>query len=300
MTTTGWPGHRGNWGRWDDGRGTLNLVTSEVVLSAVATVRSGRVLPLSRKLDVTDPPYYPQAAPAAFQHEMITASGSNAGGPVLAASDQITVQNHGLAVTHLDAICHIGFEGVGFDGLPFEQIVTMERAALRSGIQDAMPIVTRGVLADIARHRGVERLEPGDPVRLEELMDASPDLRPGDALIVRTGAWRTPGQPTGAKDRYGRLTGLHVECMDYLREADIGVLGTDGPGDNFPVTSPDCPLPIHVLALTFLGVHLVHNMDLEALADACAEESRNSFLFCVSPLNIPGGTGSPVTPVAVL
>ena len=88
--------------------------------------------------------------------------------------------------------------------------------------------------------------------------------------------------------------------MWYIAERDIAVLGTDGPGDNFPSPIDECHVSIHVLAETYLGLPLIHSMDMEALADECAKEGRNSFLFCLAPLNIVGGTGSPVTPIAVL
>lgn len=300
MSDDVWPGHYGNWGRWPNDRGTLNLVTDEVVRRAADTVTSGEVLHLSRPLDVTDPPYYPEAAPSAFQHEIITAWGSNAGGDVQAASDQIAVQNHGLTVTHLDAICHIGWRGRLFDDVPLEDAVTLDHGARRFAIDDQPAIVTRAVVADVARLRGVDRFEPGDPVLPDELRAAAPDLRPGDALLVRTGAWTAPPAPREDGDRYGRLTGLHVECMDFVREQDVAVLGTDGPGDNFPVTTSACNLPIHVLALVFLGLPLLHNLDLEVLADRCAETARRTCLLSVGALHIPRGTGSPVTPVAVL
>ena len=78
------------------------------------------------------------------------------------------------------------------------------------------------------------------------------------------------------------------------------MLGTDGPGDTFPVPIAECNLPVHVLALVYLGIHLVHNMDLEQLSDELSRRNRRSFMFSVAPLNIPGGTGSPATPLATI
>ena len=59
-------------------------------------------------------------------------------------------------------------------------------------------------------------------------------------------------------------------------------------------------LSIHLVAEVYLGLPLLHSLDLEELAGACAEERRDDFLFVVAPLKIAGATGSPVAPVCVL
>ena len=103
-----------------------------------------------------------------------------------------------------------------------------------------------------------------------------------------------------ARDRYGRLSGLHPDALRFVKERDAAVVGTDGPGDAFPVPVDDCRLPVHVLALVYLGVHLVHSMALDELAEALAAEGRDDFMLMLAPLAVPGGTGSPITPVAVI
>jgi kynurenine formamidase len=67
-----------------------------------------------------------------------------------------------------------------------------------------------------------------------------------------------------------------------------------------PPPDPGWPLAIHRCALVGMGIHLLDNLRLDLLADACAERGRWEFLFVVAPLQIGGGTGSPVNPVAVL
>ena len=169
-----------NWGRWgaDDERGTLNLVDGAAVLRAIGAVRTGTVLDLGRPLDVTAPPYYPQGLDVAVRHEMVTAWGSNAGGDVQAASDQLHVQCHGLDNTHMDALCHIGFGGVGYNGRAFREMVDMTGAAACDMLA-AGPVVTRGVLVDVPRLRGVDHLAGGEPVTDDDLRAAAPDVRPG-------------------------------------------------------------------------------------------------------------------------
>jgi kynurenine formamidase len=301
-------GVRSNWGRWgaDDERGTLNLITPDNALRAAATIRTGTTLTLGRALDVTDPPYYPQGLDAAVRHEMVTAWGSNAGGDVQAASDQVHVQCHGLDNTHMDALCHIGFGGIGYNGRPFREMVD-ETGASACDLLVAGPVVTRGVLVDVPRLRGVDHLAGGDPVTEDDLRAAAPDVRPGDALIVRTGRALTvePGRTAAetehrsASEKYGPIAGLHHGAMKVVAELDCGLLGTDGSADNFPAVD-DVRLPIHVLSLVHLGVHLLHNLALEELASALAERGTTEFMIVAAPLRLPRATGSPIAPVAVL
>jgi kynurenine formamidase len=221
---------------------------------------------------------------------------------VQGAGDEISIKIHGLTNTHLDAICHVSHNGLGFNGHLYTQMVTMQDGARYAAIDETGAVITRGVLVDIPRRRGVAYLEPGEPVGVQELREATPDLHAGDALLVRTGRWLAPVEMMDDRsvDPHGRYSGLHPECMWYIAERDVAILGTDGPGDNFPSPISECHLSIHVLAEAYLGLPLIHNMDLEALAVECAAEARNSFLFCLAPLRIVGGTGSPVTPIAVL
>ena len=297
-----------NWGRWgaDDQRGTLNLVTAESAVRAAATVRSGAVLTLGRPLDVTDPPYYPQGMDAAVTHEMVTTWASNAGGDVQAASDQVHVQCHGLDTTHMDALCHIGYGGIGWNGRDFRTMVDDTGASI-SDMTTAGPVVTRAVLVDVPRLRGIDHLPGGEPVTEDDLRAAAPDLRPGDALIVRTGRARTvePGRTAAqtegrsAQNKYGPIAGLHHSAMKVVAELDCGLLGTDGSADNFPAVD-DVRLPIHTLALVHLGVHLLHNLALEELADALAARGSSEFMLIAAPLQLPRATGSPISPVAVI
>lgn len=301
-------GVRANWGRWGqtDERGTLNLITAENVRRAAATIRTGTVVSLARSLDVTDPPYYPQGLDAAIKHEMVTAWNSNAGGDVQAASDQVHVQCHGLDNTHIDALCHIGFGGIAYGGREFASMVD-QTGASACDLLGMGPVVTRGVLVDVPRLRGVDHLAGGDPVTGEDLRAAAPDIGPGDALIIRTGRarTRTPGQSAAraegrtAETRYGPIAGLHHNAMGVIAEWDCGLLGTDGSGDNFPAVD-DQRLPIHVLSLVHLGLHLVHNLALEDLADILATRETKEFMLIAAPLALARATGSPVAPVAVL
>jgi kynurenine formamidase len=282
-----------NWGRWgpEDELGTLNLVTPEVTAAAAATVRAGRTVSCARPLDTQAAPDNPRPA----THVML---GTHAEGM---GSDSVAVAPHGFATTHIDALCHVFYEGELYNGFG-SATVTSDGAAhlgihhLRSGI------VTRGVLLDVAAERGLDALEPGEPVYPEDLdaAESSADLhvRAGDALLVRTGRWRWRDDH-GPWDAARLLAGLHASCLPWLRERDVAVLGGDGVSDVLPSLVEGVPLPVHSVGIVAMGLHLIDNVNLEPLAVACAREGRFEFLFVVAPLVVERGTASPVNPLAV-
>ncbi len=296
-----WPGHTGNWKRWPNDLGTLNLVTPEVTLRAIREVSSGEVISLSRP--VTD--REPIRGSACFEHTMLNAGAWDLEPDrpeSLNSADQVAYRTHGMVNTHLDALAHVGHAGKGFNGIDFGDMVTKEGGVKLAPIGDARAIVTRGVLIDIPRMRGVSHLHPGEFVRPEEIEAVAERLEPGDAALIRTGATLEDGlPPTDDSCRHGTWQGLHPECVEVLGGRDIGVLATDCGGDVFP--SPYGHIvrsPVHTLCLTYYGIHLLHNMDLESLSEICLARDRSSFLFVVTALHLERATGSLTSPVAVL
>lgn len=300
-STEKWPAHTGNWGRWPNDLGTLNLLTPDVVLRGVRSAVTGQVVSCTRP--VTD--FEPLRGDKCFHHEMLTAGAWDLEPErpeSLNSSDRVSYRTHGMVNTHLDALAHVGYDGQGFNGRPFAEMVTKEAGVKHGGIGNAVGIVTRGVLLDVARLRGVEFLKPGEFVKPEEVEKWAGLLEPGDAAIIRLGGTLAGGiPPKPGENKHGTWSGLHPECVEILGARDISLLGTDASGDVFP--SPYerfCRSPMHTLALAFYGIHLLHNMDLEALGSACAAQGRNSFMFTVSPLRMERATGSLASPVAVL
>ncbi len=282
-----------NWGRWgpEDERGALNLVTPEVTAAAAATIRSGRTVSCARPIDTRAAPDNPLPA----THVML---GTHAHGM---GADSLTIAPHGFATSHVDALCHVFHEGRLYNG--YDAASVTADGALRLGIQHLHSgIVTRGVLLDAAAGRGVAALEPGEPIYPEDLEAAESAaglrVRPGDALVVRTGRWHWRDEH-GPWDAASLLAGLHASCLPWLRERDVAVLGGDGVSDVLPSLVEGVPLPVHSVGIVAMGLHLIDNLDLEALAVACARECRSDFLFVVAPLVVERGTASAVNPLAV-
>ncbi len=282
-----------NWGRWGPGDqlGALNLVTPEVTAAAAATVRSGITVSCARPLPTT--PSLENPNPVA--HHMIGTATEGWG------ADYFAIASHGYATSHLDALSHIFHEGKIYNGYSSETVTA--HGATKLGIHHLKSgIVSRGVLLDMPNHQGVDALAPGQPIYPEDLEAAEAasglTVRSGDILLVRTGRWRWR-EEHGPWDPHDGLAGLDASCLPWLKAHDVALLGSDGVSDVMPSGVEGIGLPVHSVALVAMGLHLIDNLDLEALSRMCVSERRWGFLLTVAPLILYRGTASPVNPIAV-
>ena len=294
-----------NWGRWgaDDELGMLNHLGPQQRMSALQEVRAGRVISLAHDLGVAPSPENPIPA----QHHMLAAGDArdDSGIPGYEASrDYVGAHVHGLGVTHIDALCHMFVRGKMYNDVPASE-VRSDGARRNSVLSLSNGVVGRGVLLDIAKLRGVPFLEGNSAIRVEELVAAEDaqalEVRAGDILLVATGRDRRRAEQGGVLDPADGMAGLHPECLPWLREHEIALLGSDGISDPLPgVGTPNWPFPVHQIGITRMGLHLIDNMALGALGVACEEAKRWSFLFSLGVLRVPGGTGCPVNPIALI
>ena len=286
---------RRNWGRWGDrgSAGAMNLITAQKRLEAVGLVQNGRTVSLSRPWAVEPRAENPRPA----QHFMNVMDRGNGGG---AAMDFYGVYYHGTATTHIDALCHVWDEGGMWDGKSPGDILGFSGATY--GTVDAWSdgILTRGVLLDVPRHRGAPYVTLDAPVHAWELEDIASaqgvEIMPGDAVMVYSGREAYAAEHGGNWAGEPSRPGLHASCLTFVRNNDISILGWD-----MMDASPneyDIPWSVHGVIFAY-GVALLDNSLLEPLADACAEEGRYEFMITINPLNVVGGTGSPVNPIAV-
>ncbi len=288
------------WGRWgdDDERGALNLLTPARVAAAVRLARDGITVTLSLPLNTQAAPHCPTPA----DHHMTALAGDDIEpGEVDFIKDYVGLDYHNDGHTHIDALCHVAYEGSLYNGRSSADVG--EDGAEVNSIQVLKDgLVGRGVLLDIPRTRGVPWLDPGQHVFREDLEAAerAQDVTagPGDILLVRTGHVRRLAE-MGTWDTPVLKAGLHPTAMEFLAERDVAVLGSDGNNDTAPSSTEGVDFPIHVLAITAMGIHLLDYLQLNDLHHTCERMGRWEFLFMAAPLRIAGGTGSPLNPIAV-
>ncbi|MFJ2771914.1 cyclase family protein [Streptomyces sp. NPDC087300] len=293
-----------NWGRWgsDDEIGTLNLITDEVVREAAATVGSGRRVPLA--LPLKEDGVQTGMIPGRVNplHTMVQINQQIFGPGTVATSDDAVTMGLQTA-THWDALTHVSHSGVLYNGRPADTI-TAHAGARFSGIDKIPHLVSRGVLLDVARAKGLDRL-PGDHAVTPEDLDEAAEfggvtVRAGDIVLVRTGQLQV--YLAGDKHAYAYPSpGLSLRTPEWFHAHDVAAVANDTlTFEIFPPEIENLWLPVHALDLVEMGMLQGQNWNLEKLSTACAEESRYAFLLSAMPEPFIGGTGTPVAPVAVL
>lgn len=285
------------WGP-DDRRGALNFLTSAETLTGAGEVRLGRAISLAAPVEGRVAPDNPEPA----QHHMKGSPAAVGRRGLAFGMDRIEMNIHGNADSHIDALCHVILDGELYNGVPADTIT--ERGAAELSIAVAADgIVGRGVLLDVPGSRGVDWLEPGEHVIVEDLLAAERDqgvqVGRGDILLVRVGH-RQRRNELEPWDAAQSRAGLHPSVMPLLAERQIAMLGSDGNSDTAPSPVDGVDFPVHVLAINALGVMLLDYLQFGDLVQVCRETARWTFLCVIAPLRLPTGTGSPINPIAVL
>ena len=200
--------------------------------------------------------------------------------------------------THIDALCHQAVDLHFYGGVPAEESV-LHGGYAHYGVEQIGPIVARGLLLDVARHRGVDSLGTGDVVDAEELEAVASaegvDIRSGDVVLVRTGndlVWNDAG-------RYLPGPGMDGSASTWLASLGIKAAGADTMAwDAIGLWDAEkqMELPGHATFLVEHGIYIIENLFLAALAAAAAW----TFTFVCTPLKFVGATGSMVSPVAIV
>jgi kynurenine formamidase len=287
------------WGP-EDRRGALNNITTASVLAAAThEVRLGRSVSLAADIETSATADNPEPA----GHVMTGPAGGHAPERGLDfAMDRLSMNIHGNADSHLDALCHVIYDGQLYNGLDADTVTPAGATAL--SVDEARDgIVGRGVLLDIPRLRGVPWLDPGDHVTADELLAAEREeglsVGEGDILLVRVGH-RRRRRELGPWNAAEQRAGFHPLAMEVVADRRVAALGSDGNNDTAPSLAEGVAFPVHVLAVQALGLHLLDYLQLEDLTRVCSDQGRWSFLCVIAPLRLPTGTGSPVNPIAIL
>ncbi|MDH3735366.1 MAG: cyclase family protein [Gemmatimonadota bacterium] len=291
---TWWPSE---WGA-EDQRGAVNRLTPAKVLEAAALITNGRVYSLGRT-------YEPGMPLFGDRHYSLTLPGAPTGGPLgenaIVYNDEMFSGEIGQIGTQFDGLGHIGTRRGGedfyYNGFTGSEIYGPYGLA-KLGVENVGPIVTRGVLIDVARYRGVDRMEAGDVVTRADLEGAlaaqGVGIRSGDAVFIRTGhgaLWMTDNDAYNAGE-----PGIGLEAAEWLIEQGIVLKGADSTsGEVLPGEDPDRPYDMHLLMITKHGIYNIENLDL----DGIASDEVWEFAFMFSPVPLKGATGSPGNPIAI-
>ena len=283
-----------NWGRWGpvDQRGAANLITDAKRKQAAALVKSGTSVSLSHD-------YLKDKSadnPLPFEHVM------NRG----LQSDTYRVSYHGYAHSHMDGLCHMVYQDRTYNGYTRAEALT-ESGCVKLGIENLKNgVITRGILIDIPRLKGVPYLEPSTPVYIEDIeaweKKAGVKVGPGDAVFLYTGRWARR-EKLGAWELQKNSAGFHSSVAPWVKARDVAFIGSDAVLDVYPelvldANGRDQANAFHILMIAALGVDIFDNLDLEALAQTAARLNRWEFMLTVAPLAVTGGTGSPANPIA--
>ena len=283
-----------NWGRWgkDDQLGALNLITPEKRKQAAQLVTAGTSISLSRNVITVKIGNSPP-----FEQRMVR-TGLTPGAE--SSSDAYSVQYHGHTQTHLDALCHFFYDGQMYNGFP-QSDVTEKGASKLSVINVKNGIFTRGVLIDFPWLFGSKYLKGSQAIYPPDLdaweKKTGVKIQSGDAVFIRTGRWAR-WESEGEWDMKAEAAGLNVSSMQWFKKRDIAVLASDMVADVAPSGVEGVRMPVHLVAITAMGLIILDNCDLEALGEYVSAHQRREFLLTVAPLAVETGTGSPVNPIA--
>lgn len=289
-----------NWNRWgpNDEMGAVNLITPAKRRQAASLVREGMSYSMARNAEFVQAVDNPTPIIRKILRPGTAARDTGSGG----TSDSFSITYHGYVHTHMDTLCHFLWNGKMYNGYSKDLVTEEGGAAKNSIINFKNGIITRGVLMDIPRLKGVEYLEPRTPIYPEDLEAwermAKVKVQRGDVMIVRTGRWaRRDKVGPWAINEVG-LAGMHMSCARWLHERDVSIIGGDGAQDVLPSGVEGINQPIHLLCIVAMGVPIFDNLDLELISREAAKRNRWEFLVTASPAAVPGATGSVLNPIA--
>jgi kynurenine formamidase len=294
-----------NWGRWDAGgerdqRGTTNLITPDRIAAAAGLVRGGTVFDLGIPLGSDGP----QAGGGRINPVLLfseTGADQRFPGAFHYADDYVFMPLQ--SASQWDGLAHVFYDDLLYNGFPASS-VSPHGARHLSIEHQAKGIAGRGVLVDVARHRGVDWLAAGEVITPGELDAAlaaqGTELRGGDILAVRTG-WRRKFLADGdAASFMAGEPGLGLDCCAWLHAHDVAAICSDNWAiEALPGEVDGEVLPVHMVLIRDMGMTLGEILDFEELAADCAADGRYDFFLTAPPIKFRGAVGSPINPLAI-
>lgn len=289
-------GQGGNWypSRWGaaDQRGAANRLTPAKVLDAKAMITKGAVYQLGRVYEAGMPLFGSRHYSLKVPY-MFAMPGKNQAG----YHDDIISGELSQIGTQFDGLGHVGIGELFYNGNKRGDFAAPD-GLRKLGVENVGAIVTRGVLIDVAKYKGVPRLNAPYAITVADLTGAlqrqKVDIRPGDVVLIHTGwgsLWMKDNATFGASS-----PGIGVQAGEWLASREVVVVGSDNWGvEAFPNPDASLSAPVHQLLLARNGIYLHENLATEGLA----RDNVYEFAYVFAPLRLKGATGSPGNPIAI-
>ncbi|HUZ54578.1 MAG TPA: cyclase family protein [Streptosporangiaceae bacterium] len=289
------------WGPADQ-VGAANQLTQDLVSRALRLATSGRVFDLSFPVSMQAPthpvyltPYFICLNHQPWASEKYERENAGATNGIGWAQERIELDMH--TGTHVDALGHATASGRAFNNFPLLDVYG-NWGLLKLGIENLPPLLTRGILADVAGYRGHD-MKAGDAISADELRAVlraqRVEVRPGDIVMVRTG-WAQYWGVDNDKYMLGGCPGISLDAAQWLAASGVIAVGADQAAvEVWPSERPGDVFPVHVELLVKSGVYLIEQAQLEEIA---RERLYEFLIVCVTP-KFAGATGSPVRLLAI-
>ena len=279
----------------DDTLGAINLLTPEKVLQAARLVKTGKTYSLGVETGPTSPAYPPrQYALTVLQPG--DGTGSTMGANKVTSNDDMLLLWMGIG-SQIDGLGHVGLEHRYYNGLHASDFVTPTGLSKLS-TDKLPPIVTRGVLIDMAKHLGQPILPEGTAFNRLQIQAAASaqgvTIEQGDVVLFHTG-WLNVAETDPVRFMAGE-PGLGVDGARYLAELGVVAVGADSWAlEVIPHEDPSLAFPVHPELLAKNGVYILENMDTRALA----ADGVHEFLFVLGQPRFVGAVQAVINPIAI-
>lgn len=279
----------------EDTLGAINLLSSEKVLAASKLIKTGKTYALGVDTGPDSPAYPPR-----FYSMTILQLGDGTGTPwganKLTGNDDLMYTWMGVG-SQIDGLGHIGVDHVYYNGTKAKDFVN-NKGLTKFSTHELPPIVTRGVLLDMAAYYGKPMLEPGTAFNEKEIKAAMEkqgvSIGEGDVVLFHTG-WLNKADTDTAAFMKGE-PGPGVGGAKFLVKLGAVAVGSDTWGvEAIPFEEEGQVFPVHQELLAKNGVYILENMDTRELAKDKAWE----FLFVLGQPKFVGSVQAIINPVAI-